>query len=132
VKNYSYKNLFARKSNQILIVTLAFHYAILLWALPFCNFFFGLSSFSMITKKASTSKVARCNDPLLADLSFTVLPRGRNFSRKTQKGPKKIVWGRENLGPNFSQIYQKRAEKVPNFFVVWFCTKTVIFLAGNL
>jgi hypothetical protein len=26
------------------------------------------------------------------------------------KGPKKIVWGRENLGPNFWQIYQKGAE----------------------
>jgi hypothetical protein len=29
-----------------------------------------------------------------------VLPRGQNFGGKTQKGPKKIVWGRENLGPN--------------------------------
>jgi hypothetical protein len=58
-----------------------------------------------------------------------VLPRGRNFGRKTQKGPKKIVWGRENLGPNFWQIFQKRAEKGPNFSVVWFCTKTVTFSA---
>jgi hypothetical protein len=46
--------------------------------------------------------------------------RGQNFGRKTQKGPKKIVRGRENLGPNFWQMYQKRAEKVPNFFVVIF------------
>jgi hypothetical protein len=47
-----------------------------------------------------------------------VLPRGRNFGRKTQKGPEKIVWGRENLGPKFWQIYQKRAEKGPSFFGV--------------
>jgi hypothetical protein len=45
-----------------------------------------------------------------------VLPRGRNFGRKAQKGPKKIEWGLENLGSNFWQIYQKRAEKGPNFF----------------
>jgi hypothetical protein len=45
-----------------------------------------------------------------------VLPRGRNFGRKAQKGPKKICWGRENQGPNFCPIYQKRAEKGPNFF----------------
>jgi hypothetical protein len=62
---------------------------------------------------------------------YSVLPRGRNFGRKAQKGPKKIVCGRENLGPNFWQIYQKRAEKGPNFFVVWFYSKTVIFLAEN-
>jgi hypothetical protein len=58
-------------------------------------------------------------------LTQSVLPRSRNFGRKTQKGPKKIVWGRESLGPNFLQNYQKRAEKGPNFFLVWFCTKTV-------
>jgi hypothetical protein len=44
-----------------------------------------------------------------------VLPRGLNFGRKTQKGPKKMVWGRENLGPKFWQIYQKRAEKGRTF-----------------
>jgi hypothetical protein len=32
---------------------------------------------------------------------FPVLPRGQNFGRKAQKGPKKIEWGREDLGPNF-------------------------------
>jgi hypothetical protein len=32
---------------------------------------------------------------------ISVLPRRRNFGRKTQKGPKNIVWGRENLEPNF-------------------------------
>jgi hypothetical protein len=32
--------------------------------------------------------------------SFTVLPWGRNFGSKTQKGPKNfLLWGRENLGP---------------------------------
>jgi hypothetical protein len=45
-----------------------------------------------------------------------VLPRGRNFGRKAQKWPKKIWWGRESQGPNFYPIYQKRAEKGPNFF----------------
>jgi hypothetical protein len=54
-----------------------------------------------------------------------VLPRGRNFGRKIQKGP--CVGPGKYLGPNFLQIYQKRAEKGPNFSVVWFCTKTVIF-----
>jgi hypothetical protein len=49
-----------------------------------------------------------------------VLPRGRNFGRKPQKGPEKILWGRENLRPNLWQINQKRAEKGPNFFVVLF------------
>jgi hypothetical protein len=27
-----------------------------------------------------------------------VLPRGQNFGRKSQKGPNKIVWVRENAG----------------------------------
>jgi hypothetical protein len=45
----------------------------------------------------------------------TVLPRGRNFGRKTKKGPTKIVWRRENLRLNFWQIYQKRAKKGPTF-----------------
>jgi hypothetical protein len=53
----------------------------------------------------------------------TVLPRGLNFGRKPHKGPTKIVWGRENLRPNLWQIYQKRAKKGPNFFVVWFALK---------
>jgi hypothetical protein len=45
-------------------------------------------------------------------LLSTVLPlaKGQNYGRKTQKGPKKLAWGRENMGPNFWQIYQKRAE----------------------
>jgi hypothetical protein len=47
---------------------------------------------------------------------LAVLPRGRNFGRKSQKGPKKIVWSRENEGPNFWKIYQKRGEKGPTFF----------------
>jgi hypothetical protein len=46
-----------------------------------------------------------------------VLPSGRNFDRKTQNGPNKIVWRRENLGPNFWQIYQKTAEKGAKLFL---------------
>jgi hypothetical protein len=42
--------------------------------------------------------------------STPVLPSGRNFGRKSQNGPKEIVWSRENEGPNFWKIYQKRAE----------------------
>jgi hypothetical protein len=34
------------------------------------------------------------------------------------KGPKKVLWGRKNLGPNFCLICQKWAEKGPNFFEV--------------
>jgi hypothetical protein len=48
---------------------------------------------------------------------LSVLPRGRNFVRKSQKGSKKIVWSLESEGPNFWAIYQKRAEKWPNFVV---------------
>jgi hypothetical protein len=40
----------------------------------------------------------------------SVLPRGRNFGRKAQKGPKKIWQGRKCQGPNFCTIYQKGAE----------------------
>jgi hypothetical protein len=46
----------------------------------------------------------------------TVLPRGRNFGRKSQKGPQKNLRGRKNWRPNFYQIFIKRAEKGPNFF----------------
>jgi hypothetical protein len=56
--------------------------------------------------------------------------KGPKFRPQNTK-KRKIVWGRENLGPNFCQIYQKRTEKRPNFFVVWFCSKIVIFLAEN-
>jgi hypothetical protein len=45
-----------------------------------------------------------------------VLPRGRNFGRKSQKGPRKNLRGRKNWRPNFYQIFMKRAEKGPNFF----------------
>jgi hypothetical protein len=47
-----------------------------------------------------------------------VLPAGRNFGRKTQKWPQKILSGRENPRPNFWQICLKMAEKGPNFFEV--------------
>jgi hypothetical protein len=48
--------------------------------------------------------------------SVPVLPSGRNFGRKAQKGPTKIWRGRKSKGPNFCRIDQKRAEKGPNFF----------------
>jgi hypothetical protein len=58
--------------------------------------------------------------------SLAVLPRGRNFGRKTQKGPKNCdagkIWGR--IFGDFSKKGRKGAE----LFVVCFCTKTVIFL----
>jgi hypothetical protein len=48
-----------------------------------------------------------------------------------QKGDEKIVWGRVNLGANILADLSKRAQKPPNFFVFWFCSKTVVFLVGN-
>jgi hypothetical protein len=42
--------------------------------------------------------------------------KGPKFRLQNTKGAEKIVWGRETLGPKFWQIYQKRAEKGPNFF----------------
>jgi hypothetical protein len=47
---------------------------------------------------------------------LALLPRGRNFGRRTQKGPLKKLRGRKNWRPNFYRIYIKRAEKGPNFF----------------
>jgi hypothetical protein len=40
-----------------------------------------------------------------------VLPGGRNFGQKAQKGPGKNKVGRKNLWPNFGQILPKVAEK---------------------
>jgi hypothetical protein len=53
---------------------------------------------------------------ILRKLCSSVLPRGRNFGRRTQKGPYKNLCGRKNWRPNFLEICQKRAEKGPNFF----------------
>jgi hypothetical protein len=59
-----------------------------------------------------------------------VLPRGRNFGRKAQKGPTKIWRGREIQGPNFLAIYQKRAEPflglVFHQIIYIFCQKLYI------
>jgi hypothetical protein len=55
--------------------------------------------------------------------------KGPKFRPQNTKGAEQIVWGRVSLGPDFWQNYQKRAEKGPNFFLVLFCTKIVIFLA---
>jgi hypothetical protein len=41
--------------------------------------------------------------------------KGPKFRRQNTKGAEKIVWDPENLGLNFWQINQKRAEKGPNF-----------------
>jgi hypothetical protein len=40
-----------------------------------------------------------------------VLPGGRNFGQKGQKGPWKNKVGRKNLRPNFGRILPKVAEK---------------------
>jgi hypothetical protein len=46
-----------------------------------------------------------------------VLPTGRNFGRKTQKGPDKNLNGGTKQLPNFWPIFQKPAEKWPNVSV---------------
>jgi hypothetical protein len=53
--------------------------------------------------------------------------KGPIFRPPNTKGVEQILWVRANLGPNFRPIYQKRVEKGPIFFIVWFCIKTVIF-----
>jgi hypothetical protein len=49
-----------------------------------------------------------------------VLPGGRNFGQKAQKGPGKNKVGRKILWPNFGRILLKVAEKGPEniFFLV--------------
>jgi hypothetical protein len=42
--------------------------------------------------------------------------KGPKFRPQSSKRAEKIWWGRESQGPNFYSIYQKRAEKGPNFF----------------
>jgi hypothetical protein len=42
--------------------------------------------------------------------------QGPKFRPQNTKGAEKNCVGRENLGPTFWQMYQKRAEKGPNFF----------------
>jgi hypothetical protein len=53
---------------------------------------------------------------VISMVSGPVLPRGRNFGRKSQKGPQKNLRGRKNWPPNFRRIFIKRAEKGPKFF----------------
>jgi hypothetical protein len=43
----------------------------------------------------------------MTDSKQNSVAKGLKF-RPQQTGPKKLVWGRENLGLNFWQIYQKR------------------------
>jgi hypothetical protein len=57
-----------------------------------------------------------------------VLPTGRNFGRKTQKWPHKNLSGREKLRPNFWPIFQKMAEKWPNFYSVCTSHKSLHYL----
>jgi hypothetical protein len=45
-----------------------------------------------------------------------VLPRGRNFSGKAQKGPKKLG-GRESQGPNFYPNLSKKGRKGAELFL---------------
>jgi hypothetical protein len=54
-----------------------------------------------------------------------VLPTGRNFGRKTQNWPPKNISGWKNQRPNFWQIFQKMAEKWPNFFEVCYSHKNL-------
>jgi hypothetical protein len=49
-------------------------------------------------------------------LFFSVLPGGRNFGQKAQKGPGKNNVGRKSLWPNFGRILPKVAERVPRIF----------------
>jgi hypothetical protein len=54
--------------------------------------------------------------PLVSTAFVTIVAsvaKGPKFRPQSTKGAAKILWGRENLGPNFLQIYQKRAEKGP-------------------
>jgi hypothetical protein len=53
-----------------------------------------------------------------AGIPLTVLLTGRKFGRKTQKWPCKNLSGRKKQRPNFLQIFQKIAEKCPDFFAV--------------
>jgi hypothetical protein len=62
-----------------------------------------------------------------------VLPRGRNFDRKTQKGPKKIVWGRKSLGPEkcgaeYLPDLSKKGRKGAELFLKF---KTAKYLTEN-
>jgi hypothetical protein len=47
---------------------------------------------------------------------LSVLPRGRNLGRKSQKGPKKIVWSRENEGAELLEDLSKKGRKVAELF----------------
>ena len=42
-----------------------------------------------------------------------VLPDGRNFGQKAQKGPEKNKVGRKIWWPNFARLWPKMAEKGP-------------------
>jgi hypothetical protein len=56
-----------------------------------------------------------------------VLPRGQNFGRKTQKGPKKLFGAGKIWGRIFTRFIKKGLKRGPKFSEVWFCTKTVTF-----
>jgi hypothetical protein len=49
-------------------------------------------------------------------LHMVSVAKGPKFRPQNTKGAEKIVWGRKSLGPNICLIFQKRAEKGPNFF----------------
>jgi hypothetical protein len=57
-----------------------------------------------------------------------VLPTGRNFGGKTQKWPLKNFSGQKNPRLNFWPIFQKMAEKWPNFFAVCNSYKNLHYL----
>jgi hypothetical protein len=48
---------------------------------------------------------------------LSVAMKGRNFRPQNTKEAEKIVWGRENMGPNFWKIYQKKGRKGAALFL---------------
>jgi hypothetical protein len=58
--------------------------------------------------------------------TYAVLPRGRNFGLKTQKGPKKLCGAGKNR-VKFLCRFIRKGPKWVELFVVWFCTKTLLF-----
>jgi hypothetical protein len=64
-------------------------------------------------------------------LAFTSVAKGPKFRPQTTKGAEKDCVGLGKSAAELLANLSKRAEKGPNFVVVWFCTKIVIFLGEN-
>jgi lysine/ornithine N-monooxygenase len=61
----------------------------------------------------------------------TSVAKEPKFRPQNTKGAEINCVGPGKSGAELLADLSKRAQKGPNFFVVWFCTKTVIFLADN-